>query len=154
MKRLFVFFVSALISVSAVSQDIQHRRDDRSQNFKEDRFDEYQVNRISEIDILKALEIVGVRIFDIPISPAFEKEYNLSVIIDEYVNGRKTDSQNVPLYITGKNTYHYYIGDIRYFDYFTKFTVFAHDNDKEQRLTINYYGGSTRKMLKNRIRRK
>ena len=86
--------------------------------------------------------------------PVFEKEYNLSVVLDEYVNGKKTDSQNVNVAYTGKNTYHYYIGDTRYFDYIPKFTVFAYDNDKGQRLTINHYGGSTRKILKNKIRRK
>jgi len=154
MKSVFLTFIGAVISISAISQNIEYRKDNRPQNIKEDRFNEYQVNRISDIDILKALEIVGVRIFDIPISPAFEKEYKLSVIIDEYVKGKKIDSQNVTFNYAGKNTYHYYIDGVPYFDYFPKFTVFTQDNDKAQRLHVTHYGGSSRKILKNRIRRK
>ena len=154
MKRLFVIFVSASISISAISQDIQHRTDDRSQNVKEDVFNQYQVNRISDIDILKALEILGVRIFDIPISPVFEKEYQIFVVFDEYVEGKKTNSQNITFTPTGMNTYYYPKDGVPYFDYISKFTIFAHDNDTVQRLHIDSYGGRNRNMsLKNNILR-
>ena len=150
MKLLFLIFFSALISISAISQDINYRKDDRPQNVKEDPFNEYQVNHInlvSEIDMLKALELLGVRIFGIPISPAFEKEYSISLKLDEYVEGKKTNSQDINITPNGKNTYVYAEPPITeestpFFDYIPKFTIFVHDKDTIQTLRINSYNGS------------
>jgi hypothetical protein len=104
MKRLFVTFISALISISAISQDIQYRKDDRPQNVKDDRGNSYQDISISEIDILKALEIAGIKIFVVPIFPVFEKENVLTVYLSEYVNGEKISSRSID---RNKNTYRY-----------------------------------------------
>ena len=155
MKTLFLTsIISILISISAISQDIQYRKDERPQNVKEDRLDLYQVNRISELDILKALEIIGVRIFGIPISPAFEKEYSISLKLDEYINGKKTNSQDITFTPTGTNTYFYFEENVPYFDYLPKFTIFTHNNDTIERLTINSYQGNRREVLKKNIIRK
>jgi len=154
MKKILVTFISILISISAISQDIQYRKDDRSQNVKEDRFNEYKVNSISETDILKALEMAGVRIFDIPISPVFEKEYNLSVILDEYVDGEKVNSQDIIYTHRGKNVYIYFTKapmeeeSVPYFDYIPKLTFFSKDNDTTLLLTTEHYGGSSMRPLK------
>jgi len=154
MKKIFVTFFSVLISISAISQDIQYRKDDRLQNVKEDRFNYYQVNRISETDMLKALEMLGVRIFDIPISPAFEKEYKFSVKLEEYVDSKKINSEDIAFARQGKNTYVHFYDNVPYFDYISKFTVFTHENDTLQVLKIDYYGGSRSgiKLKKNKIR--
>ena len=160
MKRIVVAFLSILISTSAISQDIKYRKDERPQNIKEDRFDVYQVNRISDRDILKALEIAGVRIFDIPISPIFEKEYNLSVNLDEYVDGKKVNSQDIIYTYRGKNVYVHFAKDsieqenIPYFDYIPKLTFFSKDNDSTLLLTVEHYGGSSTRPLKKNIERK
>jgi len=154
MKKVFVIFVCVLISINAISQDIQYRKDDRPQNVKEDGFNFYQVDLISKIDILKALEIVGVRIFSIPISPVFEKEYKVSLILDEYVEGKKINSQDIPFTPRGNNTYVHFIDNVPYFDYISNFTVFTHDNDTMQTLKINHYGGSRSgiNLKKNKVR--
>ena len=145
MKRLFVIFVSTLISISAISQDIpQYRKDERPQNVKEDRFNEYRANGVSGIDILKALEVLGVRIFDIPITPVFEKEYSISLTLDEYKNGKKVNSKEILNHpVFRKNTYSHYVEETRYFDYIPKYTIFSKDNDKDNVLTISHLGGST-----------
>ena len=154
MKRIFVAFFSILVSINAICQEIQYRKDNKPQNIKEDRFNTYQVDRIREIDILKALEFAGVRIFDVPISPVFEKEYNLSVMLDEYVNGEKVNTQDIIYTHRGKNVYVHFPQDateqesVPYFDYIPKLTFMTKDNDTTLLLSINHLGGASRKPLK------
>ena len=161
MKRVLIIFFSALISINAVSQHTQYRKDDHPQNIKEDRHNEYQVNAISNTDILKALEIAGVRIFDIPITPAFEREYSISLKLDEYKNGIKIDSKellNHPVF--RRNTYTHFIydsieqKDVPYFDYISRLIIFSKDSDRDTHLTISHLGGSTKTELKKQKKRK
>ena len=148
MKRLFVFLISTLISINSVFQGINYRKDDRPQNIKEDMYNEYQTDLISVIDMLKALaELAGIRIFKIPISPVFDKEYKISVYLDEYVDGEKINSKDMFDYsVLKKNTYHYAIKDtveqkdIYFDDFIPNLTFFTQDNDTIMRLNINHYG--------------
>jgi hypothetical protein len=125
-----------MISTSVFSQniprDIQYRKDDRPKN------NVYQSDRIGEFEILQALEMAGVRIFDIPVTPAFEKKYKLSTWIDEYVKGEKVDS--IPV-LDENNTYRYYLGDSLppYFDYIPKLTFYAKE-DTIQTLKLDCHG--------------
>ena len=149
MKRVFAAFLSILISINAISQE-KYRKDERPQNVKEDTYNQYQTNRISELDMLVALELLGIRIFDIPISPAFEKEYSLSVKLDEYVDGKKISSKDIlPDHPTFKgNTYSHYIEDpieqknVWYFDYISKMTFFSKDNDTTIIVKLSHLAGS------------
>jgi len=157
MKRLFVTFISALISISAISQDIKYRKDDRPQNVKDDRGNFYQDMSISEIDILKALEMAGIRMFIFPIAPVFEKEYILTVYLNEYVNGEKINSRSLD---RNRNIYYYRVIDpitrenATYFDYVPKLTFFTKDNDTMMSLTLENYVSSTSgiRLTKNKVR--
>ena len=143
MKTLVVTFFSALISMSAISQDFKYLNDDRPQNIKEDRLNTYQADRINEIDILKALEMAGVRIFNIPIFPAFKKEYMLSICLNEYAKGEKISSRYIH---RGTNIYRYSVKDTikqeyaLYTDYIPKLTLFSKDNDTTVSLKFEHYG--------------
>ena len=151
-KRFVVAFISALISISAISQEINYRKDDRPQNIKEDRYNEYQTDLISVIDLYKALEeMAGIRIFKVPISPVFEKVYTIFVILDEYVDGEKTNSKDLFEHsFLKKNTYHYAVNDtiqqkeIYYDDFIPNLTFVSQDNDTIMRLSISHYGVSIR----------
>ena len=151
MKRIVVICCSILFSISVSSQNIKYQKDERSQNVKENMFNNYQN---SEINILKALEIAGIKIFDITISPVFEKEYNLSVNLDEYIDGKKVNSRDIIYTHQGKNVYVYHVKgsieqeSIPYFDYIPKLTFFSKDNDTTLLLSIDHYGGSTTTSLK------
>ena len=57
-KKILVTFLSIFISISAVSQSLGWRKDDRPQNVREDVFNEYQSNLISSVDILRALDLI------------------------------------------------------------------------------------------------
>jgi len=163
MKRLYVTFISALLSINAISQDIKYRKDERSQNAKEIFFSAYQSNHTSEYEynILRALEIAGIRIFNIPISPVFEKEYNFSVNLIEYVNGEKVKSQDIIYTHRGKNVYLHSSDDpipikpgtVPSFDFIPKLTFFSKENDTTVFLTVEHYGGTSRRPLKkNKVR--
>jgi len=149
MKTLILTsIISILILINAISQDIQYRKDDRPQNVKEDRFNNYQ-RSITEIELLKVLELLGVRIFDIPIFPAFEREYKLSVYLNEYVEGKKINSDDIIYTHQGKNVYIYWEKDlieqkdIRYFDYIPKLSLFSKDNDTTMILNLDTYASRT-----------
>jgi hypothetical protein len=153
MKRVFVAFLSIVISINAISQDIKYRKDERPQNIKDDWLGEYQANSISVLDILMALEIAGIKIFSVPISPAFEKEYNFSVNLSEYIDSKKINSQNIILTPGGKNVYRHSDPAEFVFDYIPKLTFFTKDDDTTMSITTKYYGGSTRRHLKmNKVR--
>jgi len=159
MKKIFVTFISTMISISAISQDIQYRKDDRPQNVKDDRANFYQDISLSEIDILKALEMAGVRIFVVPIVPAFDKQYILTVYLNEYINGEKINSKSLD---RNRNIYRYpAINPITqertlYFDYVPKLTFFTKDNDTFVSLTLENYVSSTSgvRLTKNNVREK
>ena len=154
MKTLFVTFICTLISISAISQEIGYKKDVRPQNIKEDRFNDYQIDRISDVDILQALELAGVRMFVIPISPVFEKEYYLSVNLNEYVNGEKINTTDIIRTYKGENVYLHFEQDsiqqkeIFYFDYIPKLTFFSKDNDTTLLLRVSHLGGSSSIPLK------
>jgi hypothetical protein len=141
MRTLFLAFICALISTGAVPQDIKYHPDNRPQGLKEDKYNTYQTDRIGELELLKALEIAGIRVFSIPVSPAFDKEYKLSVSVDEYVKGEKVNS--IPI-LNGSNTYIHFPGDTMppSFDYIPKLTLFTKDEDTIQTLSVHHYGGS------------
>jgi len=160
MKRVFVAILSVLISINVISQNREYRKDERSQSIKEDRYDNYRINSISDLDILKALEIAGVKIFKVPIFPVFEKEYNLSVNLNEYVDGQKVNTKDIIQTYRGKNVYVHFAKDVDeqekvpYLDYIPKLTFFTKDNDSTLLLTVEHYGGSSKTSLKKNIIRK
>ena len=150
MKRLYLIFISILISTSAISQNINYRKDDRPQNVKEDMYNSYQTDLIRVIHILKALEdMAGIRIFNVPIFPVFDKVYNISVFVNEYVGGERIDYNDIFQHpILKKNTYHYSIRDtieqkdIWYDDFIPDLTFYSKDNDTIMQLNISHYGAT------------
>lgn len=111
MKTFFLVFTGLLISVNIISQDFEYRKDDRLQNEKEDVYNSYQADRISETTLLKGLEMAGINIFQINILPEFDKEYNFAVYLNEYINNEKVSSKDIAYTYKGKNIYVYYLQD-------------------------------------------
>ena len=155
---MVMIILGMAIVVNIFSQDVKYQKDDRPLNIKEDKFNYYQ-NPISEIDLLKVLEMLGVKIFDISIFPVFEKEYNLSVNLDEYIEGEKINSIDIIYTPEGKNIYTYWVKDpieqkdVRYFDYIPKLTFITKDSDTTMILDLHTYANNTRgiKLKKNKM---
>lgn len=96
------FLVGLLISANAFSQVL--KKDTRSKDQKENSINEYQSDLISKADLLNALEIAGIRIFKFQLA-TFDKEYKMTINVDEYVEGKKI---NTEILIRDLNTYEYY----------------------------------------------
>ena len=152
-----ILVVNLFLSCNLFAQEF--RKDTRSQQQKEDNFNTYQSDAISKIDLLKALEFEGIRIFKFPLSP-FDKEYKLTVKLDEYVNGKIISSKNV--YYYGKNTYTHFEDSapkdsvpVFYIDYIDQLFFYTKiKNDNEISATLSTYAGSDGMRLKTRKTRK
>lgn len=159
MRYLFLALIGVLMSVNSNSQHFEYRKDDRPQNIKEDKYNSYQAEEISKATLLKALEAAGIRIFNFPISPAFEKEYDLFVNLNEYEDNELVKSTDIAYTYRGKNMYVHYVKDsvedkeIPFVDYIPQLTFYTKDNDSTLSLTLEMYGGSLRTLLKKKIRR-
>ena len=159
LSKVMMIIWGMSIVTNTFSQDVKYQKDDRPLNIKEDKFSYYQ-NPISEIDLLKVLEMLGVKIFDTSIFPVFEKEYNLSVNLDEYVEGEKINSNDIIYTPGGKNIYIYWVKDsieqkdVRFFDYIPKLTFITKDSDTTMIIDLHTYANNTRgiKLKKNKTR--
>ena len=155
MNRFLVFFISVQISISAVSQELQYRKDDRIQNVKEDPFGHYQ-SHFSEIDIQKMFDMLGLKKFFFQIVPAFEKEYRFTIYLDEYVDGKKVNSRNID---GGRNVYRYPVDDsikqkrVMYIDYIPNINVFTQNSDSTVNLKIKTYRAEDGIILKKKKNR-
>ncbi|MDL2241307.1 DUF5041 domain-containing protein [Bacteroidales bacterium OttesenSCG-928-L03] len=150
MKKLFLAFITALISISALSQET-YRQDDRPQEVKEDQYDLYQTGLVSELDLLHALELLGVQIFIVPISPAFEKEYKMTIVCREYVDSVEVKSRNINLNYARNNTYPYYVDTVRHFDYIPRLAFYTQEKDSTLFARIETFGSTTGCTLKKNI---
>ena len=159
LSKVAMIILGMSIAVNTFSQDVKYQKDDRPLNIKEDKFNRYQ-NPISDIDLLKVLDMLGIGIFDISIFPVFEKEYKLSVNLDEYVEGKKINSNDIIYTPGGKNIYIYWVKDtveqkdVRYFDYIPKLTFLTKDSDTTMTIDLHTYANNSRgiKLKKNKVR--
>lgn len=135
-----------LLSVTAYSQEF--KKDHRSKQLKEDNYNEYQVNQISKTDLLKALGVAGIRIFNCPITPKFDKIYKLAINLDEYVDGKKVSTESISP--NKHNTYTFYEGDKLYFNYINELKFIAKEvkSDSVALLNIEVHGNTYDVQLK------
>jgi hypothetical protein len=117
-----------------------------------DEMNTYQASDISKVDLLSALNEMGVRLFNIPISPRFTKTYKLSINLDEYVNGKKVSTKNISP--NSKNTYYYYVKEEQYADYMNKIKFITRDLDSTCLVNVNVMGNSMGGILKKHKERK
>jgi len=91
--KLLPFIAFLLISLSAYSQNF--KKDPRPDSLKEDYMNEYQAGEISKVDLLRALNSLGVRVYNCNVMPRFTKTYKLAVNVDEFVNGKMVSTKSV-----------------------------------------------------------
>jgi hypothetical protein len=127
------------ISIQCYSQTF--KKDIRPESEKEDLLDNYEASQISKVDLLSALNNLGVRVFNCNLFPRFTKPYRLNVNLDEYLNGQKISSKDVSP--SEKNIYFFYDKDKQYADYINKIKFIARDVDSLDMLTINIMGNTT-----------
>lgn len=132
MKKVILLFLFAFIlQLNANSQDF--KKDSRSQTEKEDDRGDLQSNIVSGIDLLQALELVGLKVHKFDIG-TFDHEYSLLFILKEYLNGEIVKADTI---MNTKNTYAYYEKDKRYSDYINQIKVFTHQEKEQLKFKIS-----------------
>jgi hypothetical protein len=149
--KLLPFIACALISINSYSQNF--KKDLRPDSVKEDYMDDYQAGQISKVDLLSALNSLGVRVFNCRLLPRFTKIYKLTVDVDEFVNGKMISTKNVSP--NEKNIYFFWEKDKQYADYVNKIKLIARDADSVSILSVDIMGNTTDGIkLKKHIERK
>jgi hypothetical protein len=92
MKKVILFLVLVIFTQTYVRAQ-SYKNDTRPQFLKEDDLNVYKSDNISTLDIIQALDFLGVRISKFSIGK-FDKKYNLCIMVDEHLGGKiiKTDT--------------------------------------------------------------
>jgi hypothetical protein len=136
--KTIIFLASVLISTNCYSQKL--KIDQRPDSVKEDYMDAYQASQISKVDLLSVLDDLGVRIFKCQLLPKFTKTYQLSVTLDEFVNGKKVESKEISP--DANNLYFYWEQNKQYTDYISKIKFVAKDVDSADLVTVDIMGNT------------
>ncbi|MFD2554007.1 DUF5041 domain-containing protein [Sphingobacterium tabacisoli] len=133
-----------------------YHKDQRTIIEKEDEHNRFNAESVNQVQVLKALEMLGMNIFNIPLQP-FDKRYLFDVILTEYQNGERVKRRSVGL--MNDNTYRYYKDNDPFankmsFDYLDKITFFTKDLDSLTLLKVESYAGTLQgiKLQKHRSR--
>lgn len=86
---------------NCLAQDM--KSDSRSESLKEDLTNQFQADQIETVDILKALDILGVRIHKCDFGE-FDSELEINLILEEYNNQEVVRKDTIE---TFPNTYYY-----------------------------------------------
>lgn len=142
MKNCFFFLLLCLVPVSIFGQ--QYEKDQRTAIERQDEHNRYNANHISQVQILKALELAGVNVFNISLKP-FDKAYQFDIILTEYKDGEIVKRRSVG--VMNDNTYRYYKNNDPFtnkvsVDYIDQITFFAKDMDSLVYLKVETYIGA------------
>ncbi|MFD0792982.1 DUF5041 domain-containing protein [Mucilaginibacter litoreus] len=138
-KTLSLLIAFLILSLHAYSQTF--KKDMRPDSLKDDFMDEYQAGQISKLDLLSAMNSLGVRVFNCNILPRFTKSYKLVIDVDEYVNGKMVGTKSVSP--NEKNIYFFWEGEKQYADYINKIKFISRDVDSLSVLSVNVMGNTT-----------
>lgn len=144
-KMLLIMVFSVLTLVTNQSYSQEFKKNKATQLLKEDPNNDVRPAAISNLDLIRALEIAGIRIYKFNLGQ-FDKTYNMSILFDEYVNGKiiKTDTMALQ-----NNLYHYYeSGSENYFlDYIDQLKIFTKDEENKTTLYFETYDMGFQKEL-------
>ena len=144
MKTTTAFFgILFLCLANSLGQEL--KEDTRRKSLMEDGFDYYRVEQTSELDIIQALEVAGIRIYKFMLGD-FDKKYNFILSLDEYVEGNIINTDTL---IYSSNEYHYFEkGKKDYFlDYIDQIKIFTKVEDGKIEFHIKTYKISFKKKI-------
>ncbi len=138
MKKLLTLLL-ILISINIHSQS-NKIEDPQNQLEKEDPDNLYNEANISRLDLIEALELASIRIHKFNIGE-FDKEYNLQIFAEEYVNGKiiKTDTL-----LDYTNDYDFEVDDEFYQGFIDQIKIFSKTEDNISTLDIRTYALSSK----------
>ncbi len=130
---MLIFLLSQISITHGISQEI--KRDNRISTIVEDEYNQYDEGAISKTDILKGLELLGVRVhkFDLPGSSA---ESTITLLAREFKNGKEVSIDTITN--TSNGYYYWETGNSDpYIDYIKSLTIFSNTDDNKSELQID-----------------
>lgn len=122
-----------------MSQESVFKVNTASRAVKEDPYNDFDLDNISKLDIVRALEMLDIRITKIKI-PKTDKEHSFGIVIAEYSKEKLIRSDTT--WRGEKNTYTYWEqGDtVQYKDFIEDLTLYTRMNKQDSVLTIRFQG--------------
>jgi hypothetical protein len=144
MKYLCLFFVITIVTSNDLMSQ-QFKRDTRLQTIKEDAYNMYQSDKVSNLDLIEALELSGIAINKFYFG-TFDKQYNFILIIDEFKDGKIANSDTV---LNDNNEYHYYTTGSKEVstDYIDQLKIFSKTQDTSLIFYFKIYDMSFKKNI-------
>ncbi|MEM6842387.1 MAG: DUF5041 domain-containing protein [Bacteroidota bacterium] len=141
--KYIIFYITFLAITNSYSQKI--KEDPRNQLEKEDSNDLYNANDINELDVLEALDLVGVQIHKFDLGE-FDRKYNFYLLADEYVHGKLAKTDTLLAY---HNQYHYFLEGVEKpsTDYIDQIKIFTRTEENTSTLKIRTYVFGTQKEI-------
>ena len=138
---IVVLSIIFLCFANSFGQEIH--KNEREQLIKEDRYNQYKANQISDLDIALAFEILGLRINKFYFGE-FDKKYNFYLLVNEYVDNKivKTDTL-----LKTNNLYHYYKEGNLLYDYIDQIKIFTKEEEGKLELYLQTYKMRTQKEI-------
>jgi len=137
---IVAFFFLSVIMMPARAQEV--KPDYRIQLLKEDGLNRYQSQDITQLDMLQALDFMGVRIrkFDLG---TFDQKYQLHIFAEIYRDGEVVKTDTMFAY---DNEYHYYEqGEKDYFlDYIDQLKFYTKSDENRSEVRLHTYAMSTK----------
>lgn len=137
MKDLLLTLMFAQLATGAIfSQAI--KPDTRIQILKEDDNNMYNSDKITNLDLIQALEVAGITInkFDLGV---FDRKYQFIIILDEFKDGKNVNSDTL---FNEDNTYIYFEkGKTDYYvGYIDQIKIFTQSQDTNFTMNFSTYG--------------
>ena len=144
MKVLLTFLVVLLANGAMLSQQI--KADTRIQILKEDDNNMYKSDRITNLDLIQALEVAGISIhkFDLGV---FDHKYQFIIMLDEFKDGKKVSSDTL---FNEDNTYTYFVKGEKdyYIGYIDQIKMITQALDTTFTMNFSTYGVQFKKEIK------
>jgi len=137
-KPLKIIVILLCVASNLYSQQVV-KMDNRKAIEKEDPYNFYDVENISQTDILKAIELLGMRIYKFDV-PGNTESHNITILAREFKNGHEVNTDTIANF---SNDYHYWVTGIPdpYIDYINGITIFTdtHENQSELQLDLTSF---------------
>lgn len=144
MKNHFLLLILIILTNSIIYS--QHfKSDTRISILKEDGNNIYKSDKITNLDLIQALEVVGISINKYNLG-FFDKEYKFFILMDEYKNGENIKSDTILDY---NNKYIYFVeGEKDYYsDYIDQIKIISKVDDSTLTLHFSTYGIKTKEEI-------
>ena len=145
MKCLQNLMLLLCLLMNAATQAQEFKPDNRMQLLKEDGNNQYQSSEITQLDLLHALDFMGVRVHKFQLG-RFDQEYRFHLIAETYEKGTMVKTDTL---LAENNQYGYFrTGETDYFlDYIDQLKFITKSDDNRSTVRLYTYALSTKREI-------